>query len=140
MSVFLIFSTTRPCRAIASREGGWLLPFANSCSQMRTTDHPFRRNTRSTNRSRARFAASFARQNALPVRRLNAVIPSRVRRVPSADEGSSKDLAVSFIPLFRSHRPGGECRGHPCQKQPSTNTATCCLGKMKSGRIVIRDP
>jgi len=40
----------------------------NSCSQSRTTRQPARRNARFTRRSRARFAASLARQNRLPVR------------------------------------------------------------------------
>ncbi len=31
-----------------------------------------------------------------------------------------------------------QCNAHPCQKQPSTNTAKCCLGKTKSG-FPVRD-
>jgi hypothetical protein len=42
--------------------------------------------------------------------------------------------AVFGIALRRNHRAGGECRGHPCQKQPSTHTATLSAGKTKSGR------
>lgn len=33
-------------------------------------------------------------------------------------------------------RRAGECHGHPCQKQPSTNRANRSCGKMKSGRIL----
>ena len=32
------------------------------------------------------------------------------------------------------------CFGHPCQKQPSTNTATRSFGKTKSGRTLKASP
>lgn len=45
-----------------------------------------------------------------------------------------------FVDSFCSHRAAfgprncaGECAGHPCQKHPSTNTATRYLGRTKSG-------
>ena len=70
----------------------------SSCSQMRSTRQPARRNARFTRRSRAMFAANFRRQNAA--------------------------LPFGLVP----------CCGQPCQKQPSTNTASRCLWKTKSGR------
>jgi hypothetical protein len=73
-------------------------------------------------RSRALLAVSFFFQKARPVR----------RNLPFGEGG------LALIELFRSHFAGFECFGQPCQKQPSTNTATRSLGKMKSGRTVIR--
>jgi len=89
------------------------------CSQILTTTQPARRRARLTNRSRALFAVSFRRQNARPVRRSLGV------------------GGLSAIELFFSHLFVFVCRGQPCQKQPSTNTATRSLAKMKSVRMLV---
>jgi hypothetical protein len=82
-------------RSLARRR---IPPCLSSCSQMRTTRQPARRNARLTRRSRARFAANFFRQNAA--------------------------LPFGFVPCF----------GQPCQKQPSTKSASRTCRKTKSGR------
>jgi hypothetical protein len=42
-----------------------------------------------------------------------------------------------FIELRLNHFAGLECFGHPCQKHPSTNTATRSFGKTKSTHTVV---
>jgi hypothetical protein len=73
-----------------------------------------------TNRSRATFDASFARQNALPVR--------------TEDEPLNREGIRANWERLGRHFAYVQCHRHPCQKQPSTNTAISCLGKTKSGR------
>ena len=103
----------------------WARPCAapglcSSCSQIRITLQPAQRNHFVTSRSRARLARSFRRQNSLPVLCAGPFLgPCGV---------------VTGMELFRNQRSGGAWAGHPCQKHPSTNTATRWRGNTKSGR------
>lgn len=140
-------------------------PSPNSCSQIRTTLHPRLRNARVTHLSRAIFPAIFPAQNRFPVLtaaregetpvepRPLSLVALRVIFFPPPlalfSPSGSCLLAPDFDPhlllspsaaieLFLNHLAGLECFGHPCQKQPSTKTATRCLGKTKSGFPISR--
>jgi len=96
---FFVFSRGQTiCSAFAIRCKAGPARRPRAHSQIRTTRHPARRSIRLTRKSRARFPASFRRQN-----------------------------ARWFFGLVA-------CRGHPCQKQPSTKTASRAFRKTKSGR------
>ena len=58
--------------------------------------------------------------------------PSRFSRRPTA---RSRSLFLKILGVQKPRRDFGirQCHRHPCQKQPSTNTATRCLRKTKSG-------
>ena len=84
--------------------------------------------------SRRMSLGSFRRDNSCS--QIRRTFQPRLRRVRVTRRSRDRLAAIFFRQKAALFRGWMKCRGHPCQKQPSTNTASLRARKTKSGRTL----